>query len=74
MFNHGGPQPLQYAAASAFLAALYADYQAAINVPGWTCGPTFFRSEYLRAFARSQVGLIQVLFFLDSKQSDVVIS
>ena len=57
MFNHGGPQPLQYNAASAFLAALYADYQTASDVPGWYCGPTYLRSKELRGFARSQVEL-----------------
>ncbi|VVB14828.1 unnamed protein product [Arabis nemorensis] len=36
--NHGGPQPLQYAANAAFLAALYSDYLDAADTPGWFWG------------------------------------
>ncbi|CAN8270414.1 unnamed protein product [Cochlearia groenlandica] len=41
----GDTQLLQYAASAAFLAKLYSDYLDAIPVPGWTCGPKFYRSE-----------------------------
>ncbi|KAJ1271724.1 hypothetical protein BS78_06G148000 [Paspalum vaginatum] len=58
LFNHGRGQPLQYVAANAFLAALYADYMEAINVPGWYCGPNFMSTDELRAFARSQLDYI----------------
>ena len=54
-FNYGGPQPLQYAASAAFLAAIYGDYMTAAGVPGWSCGPDFMPKETLRDFARSQV-------------------
>jgi hypothetical protein len=55
LFNHGRGQPLQYVVANSFLAALYADYMEASNVPGWNCGPNFMPNEDLRAFAKSQV-------------------
>jgi endoglucanase len=55
LFNHGRGQPLQYVVANSFLAALFADYMEAINVPGWYCGPNFMPIEDLRAFAKSQV-------------------
>jgi hypothetical protein len=54
-FNHGQGQALQYAAANSFLAALYADYMEAVNVPGWYCGPNFMTVDDLRSFAKSQV-------------------
>jgi hypothetical protein len=54
-FNYGNPQPLQYVASAAFLAALYADYMTVADVPGWTCGPNFMVKKTLRNFARSQV-------------------
>ena len=44
--------------ANAFLAALYADYLEAVNVPGWNCGPNFMPADDLRAFARSQLDYI----------------
>ncbi|KAF0891811.1 hypothetical protein E2562_010992 [Oryza meyeriana var. granulata] len=58
LFNHGRGQPLQYAVANSFLAALYADYMESVNVPGWYCGPNFMTVDDLRAFARSQVNYI----------------
>ncbi|XP_039818646.1 endoglucanase 12-like [Panicum virgatum] len=58
LFNHGRGQPLQYVVANAFLAALYADYLEAVNVPGWNCGPNFMPADDLRAFARSQLDYI----------------
>uniref|UniRef100_A0A0E0KSB9 Endoglucanase n=1 Tax=Oryza punctata TaxID=4537 RepID=A0A0E0KSB9_ORYPU len=57
-FNHGKGQPLQYAVANSFLAALYADYMESVNVPGWYCGPNFMTVDDLRSFARSQVNYI----------------
>ncbi|XP_010433798.1 PREDICTED: endoglucanase 21-like [Camelina sativa] len=56
--NHGDPQPLQYAANAAFLAALYSDYLEAADTPGWYCGPYFYTNEYLRNFSRSQIDYI----------------
>ncbi|KAI5073534.1 hypothetical protein GOP47_0011547 [Adiantum capillus-veneris] len=56
--NRGRPQPLQYNAAAAFLAALYADYLVATDIPGWHCGPTFLKTTDLRNFARSQIDYI----------------
>eukprot|EP00249_Psilotum_nudum_P001463 c13927_g1_i1 orf=524-2356(-) len=56
--NHGNPSPLQYAAASAFLAAIYADYLTIADIPGWNCGPTFYSSKDLRDFSRSQIDYI----------------
>ena len=55
MLNHGDPQPLQYAANAAFLAALFSDYLDAADTPGWYCGPKFYSTDVLRDFARSQV-------------------
>ncbi|KQJ83374.1 endoglucanase 12 [Brachypodium distachyon] len=57
-FNHGRGQALQYAVANSFLAALYADYMEAVNVPGWYCGPNFMTVEDLRNFAKSQLNYI----------------
>lgn len=54
-FNYGNPQPLQYVASAAFLAALYADYLSAADAPVWPCGPSFVSKKILRDFARSQV-------------------
>ena len=56
--NHGKPQPLQYVVNAAFLAALYSDYLEAADIPGWYCGPTFFPTEALRSFSRSQINYI----------------
>lgn len=56
--NRGRPAPLQYNAAAAFLAALYADYLVATDIPGWSCGPTFLKTTALRDFARSQIDYI----------------
>ncbi|EHA8587680.1 endoglucanase 12 [Cocos nucifera] len=56
--NHGRPQALQYVAATAFLASLYADYMDAANVPGWYCGPYYFSTSSLRSFAASQMNYI----------------
>jgi len=53
--NHGAPQPLQYVANAAFLAALFSDYLEAADTPGWYCGPNFYTTEFLRNFSRSQV-------------------
>ncbi|CAH8314186.1 unnamed protein product [Eruca vesicaria subsp. sativa] len=58
MLNHGDPQPLQYAANAAFLAALFSDYLDAADTPGWYCGPKFYSTEVLRDFARSQIDYI----------------
>ncbi|KAH7426357.1 hypothetical protein KP509_11G098200 [Ceratopteris richardii] len=57
-FNYGNPQPLQYVAGSAFLAALYADYLSATSAPVWPCGPDFLSRKVLRDFARSQIDYI----------------
>lgn len=56
--NHGRPQPLQYVANAAFLAAVYSDYLTAADIPGWNCGPNFFSTETLRDFARTQINYI----------------
>ncbi|KAI5054652.1 hypothetical protein GOP47_0029797 [Adiantum capillus-veneris] len=56
--NHGRPLPLQYNAAAAFLAALYADYLSSANIPSWNCGPSFLPSSTLRNFSRSQIAYI----------------
>ncbi|CAN7029231.1 hypothetical protein BRARA_H00249 [Brassica rapa] len=56
--NHGDPQPLQYAANAAFLAALYSDYLDASDTPGWSCGPNFYLTYVLRDFSRSQIDYI----------------
>ncbi|WZY85545.1 hypothetical protein YC2023_031929 [Brassica napus] len=56
--NHGDPQPLQYAANAAFLAALFSDYLDAADTPGWYCGPKFYSTDVLRDFARSQIDYI----------------
>ncbi|KAF3597320.1 hypothetical protein DY000_02027234 [Brassica cretica] len=58
MLNHGDPQPLQYAANAAFLAALFSDYLDAADTPGWYCGPKFYSTDVLRDFARSQIDYI----------------
>ncbi|KAF8704248.1 hypothetical protein HU200_031746 [Digitaria exilis] len=58
LFNHGRGQPLQYVVANSFLAALYADYMEAVNVPGWYCGPNFMTTNDLREFATSQLNYI----------------
>ncbi|KAJ7520511.1 hypothetical protein O6H91_19G008600 [Diphasiastrum complanatum] len=50
--------PLQNAATIAFLAALYADYLSAADVPGWYCGPTFYSVDTLRNFSKSQIDYI----------------
>uniref|UniRef100_R7W4F9 Endoglucanase n=1 Tax=Aegilops tauschii TaxID=37682 RepID=R7W4F9_AEGTA len=57
-FNHGDGQPLQYAVANSFLAALYADYMESVNVPGWYCGPNFMTLNDLRSLAKSQLNYI----------------
>jgi len=57
-FNHGKPQQLQYAVSNAFLASLYADYMTAADVPGWTCGSTFYPSDTLKAYSRSQIDYV----------------
>ncbi|KAG7541670.1 Six-hairpin glycosidase superfamily [Arabidopsis thaliana x Arabidopsis arenosa] len=56
--NHGAPQPLQYVANAAFLAALFSDYLDAADTPGWYCGPNFYTTESLRDFSRSQIDYI----------------
>lgn len=56
--NHGRPQPLQYVVNAAFLATLYADYLEAADTPGWYCGPTFFSTDVLRQFAKTQIDYI----------------
>ncbi|KAL1222532.1 Endoglucanase 21 [Cardamine amara subsp. amara] len=56
--NHGGPQPLQYAANAAFLATLFSDYLDAADTPGWYCGPHFYKTDELRKFSRSQIDYI----------------
>ncbi|KFK22234.1 hypothetical protein AALP_AAs42893U000400 [Arabis alpina] len=56
--NHGDPQPLQYAANAAFLAALYSDYLDAADTPGWYCGPNFYSTDVLREFSKSQIDYI----------------
>ncbi|KAG2301074.1 hypothetical protein Bca52824_029725 [Brassica carinata] len=53
--SQGELQPLQYVANAAFLAALYSDYLDASSTPGWYCGPSFYTTEALRDFSRSQV-------------------
>ncbi|XP_027108122.1 endoglucanase 25-like [Coffea arabica] len=56
--NHGRPQPLQYVANAAFLAALFSDYLAAADTPGWYCGPNFYSTDVLRQFAETQIDYI----------------
>ncbi|CAH2078092.1 unnamed protein product [Thlaspi arvense] len=56
--NHGDPQPLQYVANAAFLAALFSDYLDAADTPGWYCGPNFYSTDVLRKFSRSQIDYI----------------
>ncbi|XP_031118919.1 endoglucanase 25-like [Ipomoea triloba] len=56
--NYGAPQPLQYVANAAFLAALFSDYLAAADAPGWYCGPNFYSVDVLRNFAESQIDYI----------------
>ncbi|XP_019177045.1 PREDICTED: endoglucanase 25-like [Ipomoea nil] len=56
--NYGAPQPLQYVANAAFLAALFSDYLAAADAPGWYCGPNFYSVDILRNFAESQIDYI----------------
>lgn len=56
--NHGRPQPLQYVVNAAFLATLYADYLDAADTPGWNCGPTFYSTDILRQFAKTQINYI----------------
>jgi mlo protein len=56
--NHGNPQSLQYVVNAAFLAALYSDYLAAADIPGWYCGPTYFSRQVLRDFATTQINYI----------------
>ncbi|KAJ7250444.1 hypothetical protein O6H91_17G062000 [Diphasiastrum complanatum] len=58
IFNQGRPAPLQYTVNAAFLAALYADYLTAADVPGWNCGPEFYNAETLRNFSRSQIDYV----------------
>lgn len=54
-FNHGRVQPLQYTVANSFLAAVYADYMRAADVPGWNCPSAFYTPDTLTSFSRSQV-------------------
>lgn len=56
---------MQYNAASAFLAAVYADYLSTKGIPGWNCGPSFLPSSTLRDFSRSQVSFSQVLVVIE---------
>lgn len=56
--NHGRPQPLQYVANAAFLAALYSDYLDAADTPGWYCGPNFYSTDVIRTFAETQIDYI----------------
>lgn len=56
--NYGAPQPLQYVANAAFLAALFSDYLAAADAPGWYCGPNFYSVDILRNFAETQIDYI----------------
>lgn len=56
--NHGRPQPLQYVANAAFLAALYSDYLDAADTPGWYCGPNFYSTDVMRTFAETQIDYI----------------
>ncbi|KAK3142183.1 hypothetical protein QOZ80_4BG0343350 [Eleusine coracana subsp. coracana] len=58
LFNHGRGQNLQYVVANSFIAALYADYMEASNVPGWYCGPNFMTTHDLRDFAKSQLNYV----------------
>ncbi|CAM6088915.1 unnamed protein product [Calypogeia fissa] len=55
LFNYGQPSPLQYTAASAFMASLFADYLITADIPVWQCGQEFFLAEKLKDFARSQI-------------------
>ncbi|KAL8557746.1 hypothetical protein ACS0TY_005016 [Phlomoides rotata] len=56
--NHGRAQNLQYVANAAFLASVFADYLNATGVPGWYCGPTFYKIKVLKDFATSQIKYI----------------
>ncbi|KAJ7201227.1 hypothetical protein O6H91_20G024900 [Diphasiastrum complanatum] len=58
IFNQGNPAPLQYSVNAAFLAAVYADYLIAGDIPGWNCGPQFYVAETLRNFSRSQIDYV----------------
>lgn len=57
LLNKGGGEPLQYAATSAFLANLFADYLTASGVPGFYCGPNYIPIDDIRSFATSQVSI-----------------
>jgi endoglucanase len=55
LFDEKRPQPLPAVANAAFLAALYADYLEAADMPIWQCGPNQFGINILRNFSQSQV-------------------
>lgn len=55
MFNYGNVAPLQYTAAAAFIASLFADYLITADIPVWQCGPEFYSADVLKEFAQSQV-------------------
>lgn len=55
LINPNATQHLPAAVNAAFLAALYADYLKAADVPAIECGPDMFSPDVLRDFSRSQV-------------------
>ncbi|KAH9545068.1 hypothetical protein CY35_12G029600 [Sphagnum magellanicum] len=58
LFDERRPQPLPAVANAAFLAALYADYLEAADMPIWQCGPNQFGINILRNFSQSQIDYI----------------
>lgn len=53
--NHGDIWPLQHAANAAFLAALYRDYLDVAGILRWNCGTSFYHTQVLHEFSKSQV-------------------
>ncbi len=82
LFDERRPQPLPAVANAAFLAALYADYLEAADMPIWQCGPNQFGINILRNFSQSQVTKtfasqvlshsIKVFCTIDTKQHHLV--
>nr|XP_024398372.1 endoglucanase 25-like [Physcomitrium patens]XP_024398373.1 endoglucanase 25-like [Physcomitrium patens]XP_024398375.1 endoglucanase 25-like [Physcomitrium patens]XP_024398376.1 endoglucanase 25-like [Physcomitrium patens]XP_024398377.1 endoglucanase 25-like [Physcomitrium patens]PNR37396.1 hypothetical protein PHYPA_020505 [Physcomitrium patens] len=58
LINPNATQHLPAAVNAAFLAALYADYLKAADVPAIECGPDMFSPDVLRDFSRSQVDYV----------------
>ncbi|KAL6565306.1 hypothetical protein OROGR_002257 [Orobanche gracilis] len=62
ILNHGRAENLQYVANAAFLASVFADYLNATGVPGWNCGPEFFRLRVLKEFTTSQMNSLNMSY------------